>query len=537
NYVMLELGQPNHVFDLDTIPNGHLRVRRATEGEAMVTLDGAERTLISLDGVIANGSDEAISLAGVMGGHDTEVTDSTTSVLLEMAWWDPPSISRTIKRHNLPSEASTRFRRGADWGENIDRAMDRFCELIAQTGATIAPGQIDVPGTTPQQGHSTARVSKMNSLLGTDMTAEEMVGHLSSIGFTTTAAGDDLTVTVPSWRWDALGGNAHEFESSIAEEIGRLYGYEDIPKTVPRGEETGHLTDYQKNRRAVREALLGMGCDETLPMPFLGPEDLSLVGLPDDGVRLTNPLDANESVLRTSLLPGQLKAIAYNQSHRNPSVRFFETGQVFLPPREGELLPDEREYLAVALEGAEAPEAVSVLNTLARVLALPNVKLFNVDDLPGMHPGRAAEVVIAGKARGVVGEVAPSVLRSFEVSGRVAWLQLDLGEILRGPHGKRNYRPVSKFPSSDMDLAFVVADDVGADKVRNTIAKSAGELLVDLRLVDAYRGAGLPEDSRSLAFALRLQAADRTLTDAEITATRDAVIAAVAKTNNGTLRA
>ncbi len=537
NYVMLELGQPNHVFDLDTVPNGHLRVRRAHDGETLKTLDGAERSLVPGDGVIADESDAAISLAGVMGGFTTEVTDTTTSVLLEMAWWDPPSISRTVKRLNLPSEASTRFRRGADWGDNIDRAMDRFCELIAQTGATTCPGQVDVAGNTPTQPFTTARAAKVNTLLGTQLSSDEMASHLESIGFGTVVEGDTLSVTVPTWRWDSIGENAHEFEANIAEEVGRMYGYEDVPYTVPKGEQAGHLTEYQAERRLVRSVLTGAGCDETQPMPFLAPGDLEKVGLPGDGVALSNPLDASESILRTSLLPGQLKAIAYNQSHRNPAVRFFEVGHVFLPPNPGDLLPDEREYLAVALEGAEAPEAVAVLNLLGEALALPNVQVRNSAELAGMHPTRSAEVVIAGRPRGAVGEVAPSVLEAYGVAGRVAWLQLDLGEILNGPHGKRSYRRVAKFPSSDTDLAFVIADDVGADRVRNTIAKAAGDVLVDLSLVDVYRGVGIDDGARSLAFRLRLQATDRTLTDEDLTSTRDAVVAAVAKHHAGVLRA
>ena len=536
NYVMLEYGQPNHVFDLDTLPEGHLKVRRAAEGETLVTLDEAERTLVARDGVIANADDEVVSLAGVMGGLSTEVTESTTNVLLEMAWWDPPSISRTVKRLNLPSEASTRFRRGSDWGDNIDRAMDRFSELIAETGATISPGQIDVAGNTPVQEFTTARVTKINSLIGTSLTGDEMAAYLNSIEFDATTAGDELTVTVPSFRWDSIGANQAEFEHNIAEEVARMHGYAAIERTVPKGEQAGQLSEYQSDRRLVRNVLMGMGFDETLPMPFLAPGDLSNVGLADDGVRLSNPLDANESVLRTSLMPGQLKAVAYNQSHRNPPVRFFEIGTVFMPPAEGDLLPDEREYLAVAIAGAEATDAVALLNSLVSALALPNLKLENSGDLPGMHPTRSAEVVIAGRTRGAVGEVAPSVLRAYDIEGRVAWLQLDLGEILNGPHGKRTYSPVSKFPSSEMDLAFVVSDDFGADKVRNSISKGAGDLLVELNLVDVYRGQGVDEGSRSLAFRLRFQAKDRTLTDDEITSARESVIASVAKQNNGALR-
>jgi phenylalanyl-tRNA synthetase beta chain len=235
-------------------------------------------------------------------------------------------------------------------------------------------------------------------------------------------------------------------------------------------------------------------------------------------------------------MPGQLKSIAYNQSHRMPRPKFFELGTVFLAPGDGELLPDEHEYLAVAVAGSEAPHAVAILHLLGEVMALPNVQLREGVGIPGMHPTRSAEVVIAGRNRGVVGEVAPSVLRSYGVDGRVAWLQLDLSEILHGPHGKRSYRRVSKFPSSDMDLAFAIPEGVGADRVRSTIAKSAGELLADLELIDTYRGDGLANGVRSLTYRLRFQAHDRTLTDADITPARDAVIAAVAKHNKGALR-
>lgn len=531
NYVMLELGQPNHTYDLARVPDGAIRVRRAHDGETLTTLDDVERTLTSADGVIADRDDNAIGIAGVMGGANTEISDKTTSVLLEMAWWDPPSISRTVKRLNLPSEASTRYRRGADWGENIDRALDRFSQLIIEAGASVGPGQIDERGDLPSTDPVRVRPAKVNSLLGTSLTAEDMAGYLRPIGFDVDMTDDgQLAVVVPSWRWDT------STETDIAEEVARMFGYENVPRTVPRSAEAGHLSEYQSDRRLVRSILIGAGCDETQPMPFLAPGDLAAVGLDDDGVRLSNPLDSSESVLRTSLLPGQLKALSYNQSHRMYDIRFFEIGTVFLPPADGELLPDEREYLAVALGGAEAPSAVAILNLLADGLSMPNLQLRPSETLPGMHPTRSAEIVSAGQTTGVVGEVAPSVLRHFEISGRVAWLQLDLGAVLRGPRGRNRYERVSKFPSSDMDLAFSVPDSVGADKVRKAIEMAASPLLADLALVDIYRGAGVGDGRRSLAFRIRLQAEDRTLTEAEITRTRQAVIDAVIKHNSGELR-
>ena len=529
NYVMLELGQPNHTFDLDTIANGHLLVRRARAGETLVTLDEVERTLTENDGVITNEADEIISLAGVMGGATTEISDTTTNVLLEMAWWDPPSISRTVKRLNLPSEASTRFRRGADWGENIDRAMRRFIQLAAESGIIAVDGFIDVAGETPDRTPITVRSSKINGLLGTDLSPSEMADHLESIGFGVEFDGDDLSVAIPTWRWDTAT------EQDVAEEIGRLHGYENIERTVPKGDDAGGLSQYQQDRRLVRDVLVGVGCDETLPMPFLAPGDLTRAGLAEDGVTLTNPLHAEESVLRTSLLPGQLKAIAYNQSHRSPEVRFFEIDHVFLPSPEGQLLPDEREYLAVALAGAEAPEAVAALDALDRALTLPNVSLKPASP-PGLHPTRSAEVIVAGRTRGVVGEVDPAVLEAYDIEGRVAWLELDLGALLDGPHGRRKYTPVSKFPSSDIDLAFVAADDVAASRVEGSLRKGGGSLLVGMKLFDIYRGAGVDDGSRSLTYRLRFQAIDRTLTDAELAEVRQACIEQVAKKTGATLR-
>ena len=531
NYVMLELGQPNHTYDLDTVPGGHIRVRRAHEGGEMITtLDGVERSLIASDGVIADGSDRAIGIAGVMGGLDTEIGDTTTSVLLEMAWWDPPSISRTIKRLNLPSEAGTRYRRGADWGDNMVRAVDRFCQLIGETGATTSAGTIDEQGTTPDRSPRPVRIARVNGILGTDLSAADMQGHLESIGFEVADATDDsMNVTVPTWRWDT------ETETDIAEEVGRMYGFETITKTVPKPEQNGALTPYQADRRAVRSALVGAGCSEIQPMPFLAPGDLARVGLPEDGVTLTNPLVHEESVLQTSLLPNHLKAVAYNQSHRSGPVRLFEVARVFLPSPEDQLLPDEREHLAVIISEAEAPAAVEILDILDRTLALPNVQLRPATPA-GMHPTRSADVVIAGQVRGHVGEVDPAVCEAYGVSGRAAWIELDLGAILSGPHGNRRYSPISKFPSSDLDLAFEVPDSVTAANVLGALRKGGGKQLVDAHLFDTYRGTGVADGARSLAFRLRFQANDRTLTEAELAELRDGCIAAAQKQKGVTLR-
>jgi phenylalanyl-tRNA synthetase beta chain len=529
NYVMLELGQPNHTYDLALVPGGHLRVRRANDGERIVTLDDIERTLAPNDGVIADRNDRAIGIAGVMGGASTEISATTTDVLLEMAWWDPPTINRTVKRLQLRSEASLRFQRGADWGDNIDRACRRFASLLAPRGVELVTGQIDERGDLPDRSPIVVRPAKVNGLLGTALTSDAMAGHLRSIGFGADIVDDHLAVTIPTWRWDSAT------ETDIAEEVGRLHGYANVPRTVPKGEDAGGLSPYQQDRRLVRQVMVGLGFDEAQPMPFLAPGDLSAAGLAEVGVTLANPLVAEESVLRTSLMPGLLKAAAYNRSHRNDRVHLFEIGTAFLPPVDDALLPDEHEHLAVALVGAEAPAAVDALGVLADALALPNLQV-RAATPPGLHPTRSAEVFVAGRSRGVVGEVDPEVLAAYGITERVAWIELDLGELLRGPHGGRSYRHVSKYPSADIDLAFVVGETVAASAVEGSIRKGAGKLLVGLELFDVYRGVGVPDGHRSLAYRLRLQAPDRTLTDTDIAEVRAATIRTVEKQQSATLR-
>jgi phenylalanyl-tRNA synthetase beta chain len=284
----------------------------------------------------------------------------------------------------------------------------------------------------------------------------------------------------------------------------------------------------------MRAAMVGLGLSEAMPTPFLAPGDLTRVGLPDDGITLTNPLVAEESVLRTSLLPGLLKSLGYNASHRNTAVGLFEVGHVFRArPEPG--LPDEREFLGVAWGGRDASGAVEVWQALVDVLALPSPRL-EAATAPGLHPGRTARAFVNGDAVGVVGEVDPEVAAAHGIDERVAWLEVDLERLLDGPHGDRPYRKVAKYPSSDVDLAFEVDDTTPAGAVLETLRESGSELLVDLRLFDVYRGPGIADGARSLAFRVRFQAGDRTLTDAEIADARARAIAAVEAAHPAKLR-
>jgi phenylalanyl-tRNA synthetase beta chain len=530
NYVMLELGQPNHTYDLAKVPGGALRVRWAREGEAIRTLDGVDRVLTGVDGVIADRDDTAIGIAGVMGGASTEISEGTSSVLLEMAWWDPMSIARSSARLGLRSEASMRFERGAD-PEVVELAAARFAELLAPAGATLAPGTVDERGDLPDRGPVRVRTDRVNRFLGTALTDTGIRGLLEPIGFAVKPGEGTQDAIVPSFRPDVAT------ETDVIEEIARHHGYSRIPRTVPPARAAGGLTPYQYGRREVRQILVGLGVDEAMPLPFLSPADVVTAGLrPDDVVTLTNPLDAEESVLRPSLAPGLLKAVAYNASHRNPGVRLFEIGKVFRRAPAGQQLPDEREHLGVVLAGDDARAAVDVWSVLADALGLSGNVELRQEAVPGLHPTRAARLVLEGRAIGCLGEIDPGILGRFAIAERVAWVELELEAVLARPGAARAYEPISRFPSSDIDLAFEVDDAVPAGAIEATIVVAGGDLLATVELFDVYRGEGLAPGRRSLAYRLRLQARDRTLTDADIAAARQTVIDAVVSTHPAQLR-
>jgi phenylalanyl-tRNA synthetase beta chain len=521
NYVMLELGQPSHTFDRARIEGRRLGVRWARDGEQIVTLDGQTRTLGPRDGVIADGRDEAVSIAGVMGGRSTEISDTTSDVLLEMAWWDPMSIARTARRLGLRSEASTRFERGSDPAV-IDLALRRFAQLLAPSGARLAAGTIDVAGNLPAPATVRVRTERVNAILGTALSAADIRGHLEPIGFRCAPVDGDHDVTVPTFR---MVDSSTEID--VIEEVARHHGYARIAKTVPRPEDqAGGLTSIQWDRRTLRAALVGFGYTEVMPLPFLAPGDLDRAGLGADGIRVTNPLVADESIMRTSLRPGILKTLAYNASHRNLGLSFFEIGHVYLPTDRTAELPDEREHLAIALGGREAPAAVEAWQVVVDALGVAGAGI-EVAEPAGMHPGRSARARVGDVAVAVLGEVDPAVLDAYGVPERVAWLEVDLTTLLGLPRGANRYRPISRFPSSDIDLAFEVAEETPAAAVDDALRAAAGPLLADLRLFDVYRGDRVAEGSRSLAYRLRLQSSDHTLTDAEIAEVRSACIAAV----------
>ena len=534
NYVMLELGQPTHPYDLDKLPDEGLLVRAARPGETVTTLDGVERTLGNVpagttgDCLICDARGEPVGIAGIMGGAGSGITETTTRVLLETAYFLPMAIARTSKRLRLRSEASARFERGVDI-EGIERAAARYCALV---GSEVAAGIIDERAEPPQERRTRVRVSRVNHVLGTEFAAEEVGGYLEPIGFTTSLADerDVLDVLLPSWRPDSTS------EIDVIEEVARHHGYARRGARPLTGSRTGGLTPYQQRRRKVREILTGLGLSEAQTSPLVAPEEHDLAGWTDPTIAGANPMVREESILRATLLPGLLRSLAYNASHRTPAVSRFELGKVFRVPGDPRSeLPDEAERVAAALAGRDATAAVGIWRTLADHLRLADPAL-EAAESAGMHPARTGKVGASGVEIGFVGEVHPEIVERWGLEGPIGWLDLDVGALLGAPTRPIEQQPVSRFPSSDIDLAFEVPDAVPAGEVQSTIGKSAGDLLVDLALFDVYRGPGVAEAARGLAFRLRLQAPDRTLTDKDVAELRTSVVHAVKKAHGATLR-
>jgi phenylalanyl-tRNA synthetase beta chain len=563
NYVMLELGQPNHPYDIDRLGGRGLVVRRAGAGETIVTLDGTARALSPEDCVIADGEGLAVGIAGIMGGATAEISPETKTVLLEAANFNPQAVAATGKRLGLLSEARTRFERGVD-PEVADRAISRFVELLgsgARRGETT-----DVRTVAPEKVKIFLRTERVNLVLGTSLSPDEPAELLGRLGFEAVANGPSTyDVTVPTWRPDC------EREVDLIEEVARIYGYENIARSLPRRYiAAAGLTDYQKGRRRVRELMAGAGANEAWTSSFLSGADLARAGLSStEALALENPLDQAQGLLRTSLLPGLLNAARFNTERQAGTLSLFEIGSVFRhPPEEGQEVrsannfgtgPEtglvsgvlEWEQLGALAVGpdVDAAYAVRVWEVLAGGLRLeasavePFAPGSSVRSLAGamaaagsLHPGRRALVVAGGQEIGVLGELAPEVSAAYDLAGRVAFVLVDLAPLLAAPRRTWAAQSASRYPAADVDMAFVVADDVPAGHLEATVREAAGDLAEAVALFDVWRDSSLGEGRRSLAFRVRLRSPERTLTDQEVAEVRDRVVAAASDAYGAELR-
>ena len=563
NYVMLETGRPIHGYDADKV-QGALVVRRARDGERLTTLDGTDRTLDPGDLVVTDDSG-IIGLGGVMGGETTEISGTTTSILVEAAHWDAVSMFRTGRRHKITSEAGKRNERGVD-PTICEAAADRVVELLVEHGGAQAHAGVTVVGSAPAiapvevPGDLAARVS------GMDITEERSVECLRAIGCDVTGSGT-LSVTPPPWRPDLT--DAQDF----SEEVIRLVGYDLVPSVLPTPPSGRGLTRSQQLRRRVGRTLAGDGFVEVVTFPFIGTEDLDALGLAADDprrdlLRLSNPLSAEAGYMTTTLLPGVLRAAGKNVGHGNTDLAIFETGTVTLPrhagpaailpvdrrPSEEEFaaldaaLPAQPLHLAVVAAGdavaggwwGEArpvswSDAVDAVRSVADALGLEVTA--SAVELAPWHPGRCAELSVDGEVVGHAGEVHPKVCDAFGLPRRTVAAEVDLDLLIARAVHLRQAPTFSSYPVAKEDVALVVDASVPAADVEAALREGAGELLESIRLFDVYTGEQVGEGKKSLAFALRFRAPDRTLKEGESAAARDAAMALAAERTGAVQRA
>lgn len=530
NYVMLELGQPLHAFDTSKLGRTIL-VRQAHDGEEIVTLDDVTRTLDASMMVITDGQ-HPVAIAGVMGGANTEVDATTTSIILESAYFTPASVRKTSRTLGLRSDSSARFEKGVD-PERLLLALDRAAELIVKVSGGTASAAVVAGGKTSDAGTIDVSIDYINHRLGMDLDQSTIVHILKRLGLDVT--GDEtLTVNVPSRRPDL------EVPADITEEVARLYGYDSLPSTLPASQSKGYLPKENVLRRRVRRILQGTGLSQAITYSLTSERHASRFD--GDGVttvKLAMPMSEERSVLRTSLVPGLLEAARYNTARQQANVRLFETGRVYV--ERGETLPRETEHVAGVLtglwydhrsQGTRVPVdyfvAKGIVDTLMHSLRLEVA--YEAAVISDMHPGRTAKVIVDGQVIGYVGQVHPAVSKDVYGLKEVYAFELDLDALKS--EAMLVYKDVPRYPSISRDLALVLKRDIPAGQVEATIKQAAGPHLIELALFDVYTGENVGDDEKSVAFSLKYQDATRTLQDEEVTASYESIIEAV-KTKHG----
>jgi phenylalanyl-tRNA synthetase beta chain len=528
NYVMLETGQPLHAFDADKLRGQKIIVRRAQENEGITTLDGVERTLTSDLMVIAD-AERAIAVAGVMGSEDSEVSETTTRILLESAHFAPSVVRRGKRALGLPSEASRRFERFVD-PNGVLRAANRAAQLLMQhAGATVSEAIVDRYAKPLLPRRVELRTARCNAILGLKISAANQAKYLQRLGLRIDSQTDELIgVQVPTFRPDITR------EIDLIEEVARINGYDAIPTTLPRGINAmaGRSLSQRLEERA-KSALLRCGISEIVTYTMENERGVSKAGLvAAEAVRLRNPLSDDYTQLRTSMLPSLLNVLQRNSRW---GARVFEMGKVFLP-RTGQKQPDECRRLAFALMDSQTPTPhwqksgtpadfftlKAAIENLFLELGAPRPQWRPATE-PSFHPGRYATISIDSQVLGYAGEIHPEVAARYDLSSRAYYAEIEFDAVVRHLSLMKKYVPLPRFPSADRDLALVVATNIASADIENLLRRSGGPYLREVRTFDIYTGAPIPEGSKSVALALQFRHDDRTLTDEEVEGAMQAV--------------
>ncbi len=531
NYVMLEYGQPMHAFDYRYVSSGKIVVREAEEGETLTTLDGTVRQLKAGMLVIADDT-KPIGLAGIMGGENSEIVDDTTMVVFESANFNGTSIRQTALALGMRTEASGKFEKSLDPMMTIP-AVQRACELVEllQCG-DVLDGVIDIVNYVPQPKTLPLEVDKINRLLGTEISKEEMVRYLNLLEIP--VEGD--TIHVPSFRPDL------NLMADIAEEVGRAYGYNEIPTTAFKNSTQGGYTEEMKLEAKTGTLCRAMGYNEIITYSFTSPTVFDQIRLSADSplrnaLRIQNPLGEDTSIMRTIALPSMLEILSRNNAYHNKSVKLYEIAKIYLPVS-GEALPEEPKMLVLGTYGANETffTLKGELEGIFAGLRLKKASYHAVKDNPSYHPGRCAAVVIDGMEVGVMGQVHPLVAKNYGIDTDVYCAEISFTKLLQCRLPDATYSPLPKYPAVTRDLALICDEAVTVAQAEEVITAAAGKLLRDVKLFDIYRGVGVPEGKKSMAFSLELRADDRTLTDTDSEGVVTKVLNSLKEKLNATLR-
>lgn len=528
NYVMLEYGQPMHAFDYKCLSDGRIVVRRARNGESIQTLDGVDHDLSDKMLAICD-NDKPVAVAGVMGGANSEIMDDTKTVVFESANFHGATVRITAKALGMRTEASGRFEKGLDPRMTLD-AVNRACELVEQLGAgEVIDGIIDVDNSDPNHKRLPFEPDKMNALLGLELPAEEQQKLLEKLDFKI----ENNEVVVPFFRTDI------NRMCDVAEEVARMYGYDKIPTTLYAGEMVqGEFTPSQQAERAAALVCREAGFDESMSHSFISPKFYDMIGWDENDPRristtILNPLGEDFSVMRTTVLPSMLDNLAHNHAHRNPTASLYELGTIYTPTvKDGkadpDVLPHEEKILTLGSYGRLSFfQFKGAIEALLRELNIKGASFAPEKANPSYHPGRCAKVLIDGKEIGVFGTIHPTVAARYGLSGEVLAAELQMDALLAAIDPEKLYHPLPKFPASTRDIAVLVDDAVPAASMQAAVEKAAGKLLESVKLFDVYKGKGIPEGKKSVAYSLSLRAPDRTLTDEECDKAMRAAISAL----------
>jgi len=532
NYVMLEYGQPMHAFDYRYVGSGKIIVRRSEPGETLTTLDGNVRTLTPGMLVIADET-KPIGLAGIMGGENSEIMDDTVDVVFESANFNGTSIRQTALALGMRTEASGKFEKNIDPLLTLP-AVDRACELVELLGAgEVMDGVIDVLNDIPEPRTIELEPDRINALLGTDISEADMVEYLRRLEIPV----EGHEIRVPSWRPDLVG------MADIAEEVGRLFGYNNIPTTTFRGAATeGGYTEAMKLENRAGSLCRSLGYSEILTYSFVSPSIFDQIRLPEDSslrnaMRIQNPLGEDASIMRTVALPSMLAILARNNAYHNDAVKLYELAKVYLP-KPGQILPDEPKHLVLGTYGEHEDffKMKGEIEAFLRGMNVPEARYTAEKHDPTFHPGRCARVSVGGVDLGCFGQIHPLVARSYGIDGEIFAAELNFTALLSLQLPEKTYTPLPKYPAVTRDIAVVCGEAVTVAAMSDCIRAAGGKLLRSVELFDIYRGKGIASGSKSAAFRLTLRADDRTLTDADSDGVVSAVLAALEKELNAKLR-